>query len=48
MKRRTFLAGTSAVAALAAAGPALAKAKVKAGYIYVGPVGDFGWSYQHD
>lgn len=22
--------------------------KVKAGFIYVGPVGDFGWSYEHD
>lgn len=22
--------------------------KVKAGYIYVGPVGDYGWSYSHD
>ncbi len=56
MKRRTFLASTSAVATLATvgatvgAGPAAAKAKakVKAGYIYVGPVGDFGWSYQHN
>jgi basic membrane lipoprotein Med (substrate-binding protein (PBP1-ABC) superfamily) len=38
-----------AVAALAlAAGPALAQQKLKVGFIYVGPVGDFGWSYQHD
>ena len=22
--------------------------KIKAGFIYVGPVGDFGWSYGHD
>ncbi|AVT83445.1 BMP family ABC transporter substrate-binding protein [Rhodopseudomonas palustris] len=22
--------------------------KVKVGFVYVGPVGDFGWSYQHD
>ena len=22
--------------------------KVKAGYIYIGPVGDYGWSYSHD
>ncbi len=22
--------------------------KVKAGYVYVGPVGDFGWTYSHD
>ena len=23
-------------------------ADLKVGFIYVGPVGDFGWSYQHD
>jgi len=22
--------------------------KIKAGFIYVGPIGDFGWSYAHD
>ena len=22
--------------------------KLKVGFIYVGPVGDFGWSHQHD
>jgi basic membrane protein A and related proteins len=27
---------------------ALAQEKLKIGFIYVGPVGDFGWSYQHD
>jgi basic membrane protein A len=34
----------------AATAPALAASheKVKACFIYVGPVGDFGWSYQHD
>ena len=25
-----------------------AKEKIKVGFIYVGPVGDFGWTYQHD
>jgi basic membrane protein A len=43
-------AGLLAVAAtLAAAGPALAQAKDKAkvSFIYVGPIGDHGWSYQH-
>src|SRR5262249_2380239 len=42
---------TVAVAALAlAAGGMAASAadKLKIGYVYVGPVGDFGWSYQHD
>ncbi len=28
--------------------PAVAQEKLKVGFIYVGPVGDFGWSYQHD
>ena len=23
-------------------------ADLKVGFVYVGPVGDFGWSYQHD
>jgi basic membrane protein A and related proteins len=41
----------STVAALAlcvTAAPALAQQKLKVGFIYVGPVGDHGWSYQHD
>jgi basic membrane protein A len=52
MKRRTFntLLGAGLVAgaapvivrAAAAAGP------LSVGFIYVGPVGDLGWSYQHD
>ncbi|MBS7539824.1 BMP family ABC transporter substrate-binding protein [Ancylobacter lacus] len=34
---------------LAAGAPvAHAAEKLKIGFIYVGPVGDFGWSYQHD
>jgi len=38
--------------ALAAAGLLMAAtaqaADLKVGFVYVGPVGDFGWSYQHD
>ncbi|MCB1464759.1 MAG: BMP family ABC transporter substrate-binding protein [Nitratireductor sp.] len=45
MKKLLFAMAASA-AAIAFAGTA--EAKVKACYIYVGPVGDFGWSYQHD
>ncbi len=39
-----------AAAVLAAGLGAAAQAQdpVKVGFIYVGPVGDFGWSYQHD
>ncbi|MDJ1156862.1 BMP family ABC transporter substrate-binding protein [Chelatococcus sp. SYSU_G07232] len=47
MKRAVL--GAVAVAALAImAGPASAQQKLKVGFIYVGPVGDHGWSYQHD
>ena len=52
MDRRTFnaLLGSGLVAAatpltlrgLAAAEP------IKVGYVYLGPVGDSGWTYQHD
>jgi basic membrane protein A and related proteins len=38
------LAAVASIAALATA----AEAKTKACFIYVGPIGDFGWSYQHD
>ncbi len=34
--------------AAAAAAPARAADKLKVGFVYVGPVGDFGYSYQHD
>ncbi|HRO15506.1 MAG TPA: BMP family ABC transporter substrate-binding protein [Paracoccus sp. (in: a-proteobacteria)] len=48
MKRRTILASAAALA-LAAAMPAFAQDEpLKVGFIYVGPVGDGGWTYQHD
>lgn len=39
-----------ATAALATglAGAAMAEDKTKVGFIYVGPVGDGGWTYEHD
>ncbi|MFY0310501.1 BMP family ABC transporter substrate-binding protein [Leisingera sp. D0M16] len=40
---------TSATVALGlAAGAALAEDKTKVGFVYVGPVGDGGWTYEHD
>ena len=49
MKRRTLLASGVAAVALAASGvPALAQDKTKVGFIYIGPVGDGGWTYEHD
>lgn len=51
IKRRTFTtlagAGLAAAALPALTRPALA-APAKVGFIYVGPIGDHGWSYQHD
>ena len=49
MKRRNLLASGVAAAALATMGlPALAQDKTKVGFVYVGPVGDGGWTYEHD
>src|ERR1700731_5406690 len=47
---RKFLM-TAAVAALAIAATSLtasAADKLNVGFIYLGPVGDFGWTYQHE
>ena len=43
---RKFLIAAATLSVLAA--PAAAEDKLKVGFIYVGPIGDFGWSYQHD
>ncbi|MHA1152064.1 MAG: BMP family ABC transporter substrate-binding protein [Alphaproteobacteria bacterium] len=45
---RTLAAGALAVAAALSAGAAGAAEKVKVGFVYVGPIGDHGWSYQHN
>ena len=48
MNRRTLL-GSAAALVAASALPAFAQdEKLKVGFIYVGPVGDGGWTYQHD
>ena len=43
---KTFAAG--AALAVGLAGAALAQDPVKAGFIYVGPVGDGGWTFEHN
>jgi basic membrane protein A len=51
IKRRTFakaLGAGLAAGALPAFGRQARAADFKAGYVYVGPIGDHGWSYQHD
>lgn len=49
MKRRNLLAGAAMGMTLAMAGSAFAQGmdKVKACFIYVGPIGDGGWTFQH-
>jgi basic membrane protein A and related proteins len=49
ISRRPFLKLAAAGTALIAVPSILrAQEKLKIGFIYVGPIGDFGWSYQHD
>ena len=50
MKRRTFfaLASLSAATLMTSGAPAMAAEPLKIGFVYVGPVGDAGWTYAHD
>jgi simple sugar transport system substrate-binding protein len=52
MLRRQFTrllgAGAAATALPSLIGSANAADPLKVGFIYLGPVGDFGWTYQHD
>ena len=48
LTRRTVLAGAAATAASSALGPAFAMDPLKIGFVYVSPIGDAGWTYQHD
>ena len=47
MKRRTLLATAALGLGLAFGGTAMAQDKTKACFVYVGPIGDGGWTYQH-
>jgi simple sugar transport system substrate-binding protein len=49
MKNRIVVVAAAAIFAVAAATLAAPAAeKLKVGFIYLGPVGDFGWTYQHE
>lgn len=49
MLRRTLMKSALGLAAATAlAGHAAAAPDLKVGFVYVGPVGDHGWTYQHD
>ena len=47
-QRRAFLTATAGTGLLAASGLAIGQAPVKAGFVYVSPIGDAGWTFQHD
>ena len=47
LTRRALLGSATALGIGAALG-ARAESPLKAGWVYVGPVGDYGYSYQHD
>ncbi len=46
--RKLFAAAAAVALGLTASLGAQAADKTKVGFVYVGPVGDMGWSYQHD
>ena len=48
MLRRTLFATAALGLGMAFAGAASAKDKTKACFVYVGPIGDGGWTFQHD
>lgn len=48
IKRRNFLKAGAAAGALPLLSQRASADEFKAGYVYVGPIGDFGYSYQHD
>lgn len=47
MLRRTLLASAALGLSLMATGGAMAQDKLKACFVYVGPIGDGGWTFQH-
>src|SRR6202022_2176856 len=48
MRKIVVLAAAAILAAGAGVDHASAQQKLKVGYVYLGPVGDFGWTYQHE
>lgn len=48
LSRRDFLHATTGAGLLSATSLSLAQDPVKVGFIYVSPIGDAGWTFQHD
>ncbi len=46
--RRGFITAAAGTSVLTASGLSLAQDPVKVGFIYVSPIGDAGWTFQHD
>jgi basic membrane protein A and related proteins len=46
--RFCMAAAAAALAAVANVPGAFAQGRLKVGFVYLGPVGDFGWTYQHE
>ncbi len=49
ISRRTLMKGAGAIATASVIGkPALAADKLKIGFIFLGPIGDYGWTWAHN
>lgn len=48
ISRRTLFKGAGAATLAGLAGPALAADKIKVGFIFLGPIGDYGWTWAHN
>ena len=48
MRKLLIAAAAVALASGASIPGAIAADKLKVGFIYLGPVGDYGWTYQHE
>ena len=49
LNRRHFIAAAgAAAAALPMVGNAFAQEKIKIGFIFLGPIGDYGWTWAHN
>ena len=48
ISRRTLFKGAGAATLATLASPVLAEDKVKVGFIFLGPIGDYGWTWAHN
>ena len=48
MRKRTFMAGVAAATLAATSAFGDGHAPVKVGFIFVGPIGDGGWTFEHN